>query len=116
MKRVFKNRVGSFIIYFALASPFFSNYALFAIRTELGNGSELDHYNFVFSFLLANWPSLLLKIYPMVPYNNYYIYNIEKGFIHPGVILINAIGWGMVGGLFGLLWAGVGKMRKKKRK
>jgi len=49
-------------------------------------------------FYIANWPSLLLKIYPVSNVINGMIeYNVELGFFHPLVILVNTIGWGLIG-------------------
>jgi hypothetical protein len=55
-------------------------------------------------FYIANWPSLLLKIYPVSNVINGVVeYNVETGFFHPLVILVNAIGWGLMGFIVGCL-------------
>jgi len=55
-------------------------------------------------FSIANWPSLLLKIYPVSNVINGMIeYNVELGFFHPLVILVNAVGWGLIGFIVGSL-------------
>jgi hypothetical protein len=55
-------------------------------------------------FYIANWPSLLLKIYPISNVTNGVIeYNVESGFFHPLVMLVNAIGWGLIGLIVGSL-------------
>jgi len=55
-------------------------------------------------FYIANWPSLLLKIYPVSNVINGMIeYNVELGFFHPLVILVNTIGWGLIGFIVGCL-------------
>ncbi len=55
-------------------------------------------------FYIANWPSLLLKIYPVSNVINGVVeYNVETGFFHPLVMLVNAIGWGLIGLIVGLL-------------
>ena len=55
-------------------------------------------------FYIANWPSLLLKIYPISNVTNRVVeYNVETGFFHPLVMLINAIGWGLIGLVVGAL-------------
>jgi hypothetical protein len=55
-------------------------------------------------FYIANWPSLLLKIYPVSNVINGVIeYNVESGFFHPLVMLVNAIGWGLIGLIIGSL-------------
>jgi hypothetical protein len=53
-------------------------------------------------FYIANWPSLLLKIYPISNVIDGVVeYNVELGFFHPLVILVNAIGWGLIGLIVG---------------
>ena len=53
-------------------------------------------------FYIANWPSLLIKIYPVSNVINGVVeYNVETGFFHPLVILVNAIGWGLIGLIVG---------------
>jgi len=55
-------------------------------------------------FYIANWPSLLLKIYPISNVVNDVVkYNVESGFFHPLVMLVNAIGWGLIGLIVGSL-------------
>ena len=55
-------------------------------------------------FYIANWPSLLLKIYPVSNVINGVVeYNVESGFFHPLVMLVNAIGWGLMGLIVGCL-------------
>ncbi len=55
-------------------------------------------------FYIANWPSLLLKIYPISNVTNGLIeYNVEIGFFNPLVMLVNAIGWGLIGLVVGSL-------------
>jgi len=55
-------------------------------------------------FYIANWPSLLLKIYPVSNLMNEVVeYNVEAGFFHPLVMLVNAIGWGLIGIIVGSL-------------
>jgi len=55
-------------------------------------------------FYIANWPSLLLKMYPISNVTNGIIeYNVESGFFHPLVMLVNVIGWGLIGLVVGSL-------------
>jgi len=55
-------------------------------------------------FYIANWPSLLLKIYPVSNVIDGVVeYNVEAGFFHPLVILVNTIGWGVIGLIVGSL-------------
>jgi len=55
-------------------------------------------------FYIANWPSLLLKIYPVSNVIDGAIeYNVESGFFHPLVMLVNAVGWGLIGLIVGSL-------------
>lgn len=63
-------------------------------------------------FFIANWPSLLLKIYPVSNVINGVIeYNVESGFFNPLVMLVNAVGWGLIGLVVGsliLIWKPTG--------
>jgi hypothetical protein len=63
-------------------------------------------------FYIANWPSLLLKIYPVSNVIDSAIeYNVESGFFYPLVIMVNAIGWGLKGLIVGsliLIWKPAG--------
>jgi len=63
-------------------------------------------------FYIANWPSLLLKIYPISNITNGTVeYNVESGFFHPLVMLVNVIGWGLIGLIVGsliLIWKPAG--------
>jgi len=54
-------------------------------------------------FYLANWPSLLFKLYPVTTINGLIKYNVEAGFFNPLVITVNAIGWGIIGLIMGLI-------------
>jgi len=55
-------------------------------------------------FYIANWPSLLLRIYPVSNVTNRMVeYNVEAGFFHPLVMLVNAVGWGLIGLIVGSL-------------
>jgi Na+-driven multidrug efflux pump len=114
MKHIHRNLVVSFMIYFAFASPFLSIYSLFASLSQQGNGDKVGHYHSLLSFYLANWPSILVKVYPTITsFKNEPDYDLGRGFYHPGVILINAIGWALIGGIWGLIWSGVLKTRKR---
>ncbi len=55
-------------------------------------------------FYIANWPSLLLKLYPISNVIDGVVeYNVESGFFHPLLMLVNAIGWGLIGLVVGSL-------------
>ena len=53
---------------------------------------------------IANWPSLLFKIYPfIITPRGKVVWDVGRGLIHPLVILFNAIGWGLIGFIVGLI-------------
>jgi hypothetical protein len=52
-------------------------------------------------FYIANWPSLIFDLYPVSEIDGRY--NIEAGFFNPLVMTVNAIGWGIIGFIVGLI-------------
>jgi hypothetical protein len=64
-------------------------------------------------FYIANWPSLLLKIYPTITtMHGTVVHSVEHGFFNPLIIISNAIGWTSVGFIIGLIISAVkGKRR-----
>jgi len=66
-------------------------------------------------FNLANWPNLFLKIYrTIITMHGTEVYSVERGIFNPLVIIVNTIGWGMVGFIIGLIISAV-KGRKRRR-
>jgi hypothetical protein len=67
------------------------------------------------TYKIANWPSYLLRVYPP----STVVEGIEVhewwagGLFNPLVILVNVIGWGLLGALFGALPSLILKWRKK---
>jgi hypothetical protein len=64
---------------------------------------------------IANWPSLVLKIYPTITtMHGTKVYSLEHGLLDPLAIIVNAIGWGLVGFIIGLIISVI-KGRKKEK-
>jgi hypothetical protein len=55
-------------------------------------------------FIIANWPSFLLKIYPtyITSYGKVAI-DLERGIFNSSVIIYNSIGWALIGFVVGLI-------------
>jgi hypothetical protein len=102
MKWVFKNRVGSFVIYFAIGSIILTSYSFFE---NLSYHNKTQEVMGSIASYLSNWPSFLIGLHKW-----------GRSIVFPFAFVTNAIGWGLVGGIFGLIWVGVVRLRKKKLK
>lgn len=96
-----KGQIVFFIIFFVILSWLMSFWDLsldefLGERDYWGKGGSL--------FYIANWPSLIFKLYPLSSTNSGSIeYNIEEGLFNPLVIVANTIGWTIIGLIVGLI-------------
>ncbi len=75
--------------------------------------SKLASFVMEASFYLANWPSVLTKIFPVSLRSDGVIgYDIIHWIRNPKVIFTNAVGWGLIGFAVGLIISAV-KGRKR---
>lgn len=102
MKWIHKNRVVSFMIYFAIGSLCLSAFAIYA---NMSYRSVREEITGMIVFHSAHWASVTIGLHKSGASINF-----------PIAIFVDAIGWGIVGGIFGLIWVGVARAREKKRK
>lgn len=100
------------LIFFSFLSFVLPWITAFSCMKVQGRGpNEVSLCDFLFP--VANWPSLLINIYPSSTIKKEMIgYDIGSGLFNPSVIIINAIGWIIVGFFVGLIVSIVLKQRK----
>ena len=116
MKVAEKNRpIIFFIIFFPVLSWIFLFIGFFvALTFEQGLAGGGPYLSGIL-FYIANWPSLLLEIYPTITtMHGTVVHSVERGFFNPFVIIVNAIGWGFIGFLVGLTISAI-KGRKRRQ-
>lgn len=107
MKIILKERIVIYsVIIFLIFSFVFPHSIIIIDFARQGDRPSERYENFIdIIFAVANWPSLLLRICPV------------NAFAHFGIasIIINGIGWGLVGFIIGLFAAGIRNLKKRKR-
>ena len=117
MKINIKNRHVKYTVIALLIFSFvFPHIVAFIGFTRQGDKPSEVFNNFINGlFIFANWPSFLLKIYPyVIDLDGEVVWDIGNGLINPIVIIVNAIGWGLIGFVVGLIISAV-KGRKQRR-
>ncbi len=93
----------SFVIFFILLSLIFPFITFFVGLLQSGEAGA-DIYLSDILASLANWPALLLKIYPsVVSLDGEIVYALDRALFNPLIIIINALGWGLIGFVVGIL-------------
>jgi hypothetical protein len=64
-------------------------------------------------FYIANWPSVLLGIYPIHEFNGQVEKYLDSSYLNPLIVLTNILGWATLGALLGFLTSLILKWRKK---
>ncbi|OGT22341.1 MAG: hypothetical protein A3C55_04005 [Gammaproteobacteria bacterium RIFCSPHIGHO2_02_FULL_42_13] len=87
-----------FIILFALLPLIFNfTFTMICFMNFAAVGSNIVEGFANFIFWVANWPSLLLKIYPYVLSTNGEVVYKMTGWLTPKVLISNSLCWGLVG-------------------
>ena len=107
-----KNRPFVFTFYFILLSFVLPILAIVFCMLNQGSASKIVYFRCLFAVYIANWPSFLLKIYPYIVVDGEKVWDFGSGLIHPLVILVNALGWGLFGFIVGVIISAI-KGRKR---
>lgn len=113
MKVTQRNRPIVFALLFFLISFALPFLAVAFCMLLQARADRISLYASNFVFFLANWPSILLNLYPTItgPYGTT-AYDLDHGFLNYKVITANAFGWSLVGLIFGSIMTII-KERKK---
>ena len=100
------NKVLIFPVFFLILLHLLLNFFCIIISFVNFGGfhNKLAEQSVNFAFHLANWPTLLLKIYPFVISLNGEVVYKGMEWMTPKIFMINVLGWGSVGLLIGLLF------------
>ncbi|MCK4234155.1 hypothetical protein KAX75_06980 [candidate division WOR-3 bacterium] len=99
-----------FFVSLSIALPFYTLIADMAMWGTYHKGLSIADM----LFHLTNWFSILLKIYPtVVSVDGKIVYDAGAGLFHPLVIIANAIGWGLIGFVVGLI---ISVIKDRKRR
>lgn len=102
-----KNRPFVFTFYFILLSFVLPFLAVVICMLNPSARRTVYFSTSLYVVYIASWPSFLLKIYPYIIINGEKVWDFGNGLIHPLVILVNALGWGLVGFIVGLIISAV---------
>jgi hypothetical protein len=92
---------------FAIITPILPWIAALVGMMEQGKGPDDPSYAGI-PFLIANWASLLLRVYPTVTDLNGDIgYDAGKALFSIPVIIVNGLGWALIGFIIGLVISAV---------
>ena len=118
MKVAEKNKpIIFFIIFFPVLSWIFLFIGFFvALTFEQGLAGGGPYLSGIL-MTIANWPSLLLNIYPTYTDMHGIVgYDIQRGLFHPLVIIANVIGWGLFGFIVGLIISVIKERKQRQAK
>lgn len=91
------------VVFFVLLSLILPFIAFIVGIVQSGEAGEGPYLSDILCYV-ANWPTLLLKIYPCIlSLDGKIVYALDKALFNPLIIIINALGWGMIGLVIGIL-------------
>jgi hypothetical protein len=65
-------------------------------------------------FYIANWPSVLLRIYPVHEFNGQVEKFLDPSYMNIWIVLSNILGWAILGAFIGTLTSGILKWRNRR--
>ena len=91
--------------------PFFAILFGLIMNADIGIGAFISEL----IFRIANWPSMMLRIYPtVIDTAGQVVYDVGNALFSPLVIFVNAIGWTFLGLIIGLIITVIKKRKTNK--